>query len=254
MPLSTRTAPLLLVAACSFVFGCTGKTAVAPNPFVTTDRVPPPAGYTAPAPAAAPPYYQGAPPTFAPGTAPQGQAPAFVPNTPVQPAPAAPYNAPAPAPGSAAPVYGAPAYGGTPPLGSTGVPNGALAGDRVAIPGDGGSLRFANGANRPPVSPGPNQPLVAATAPERQPAMANGWIAGAAPIRSTPTSLASSSPRVRMPSGQVVREPISIAALDRTRGGVAVAPLEPAPLPTGPAQPGEPAPLRIASPSTTGWR
>ncbi|TWT98027.1 hypothetical protein Pla108_21820 [Botrimarina colliarenosi] len=240
--------------------GCTSQSTPVPNPFSTADRVPPPAMRSvegvAPAyyPGAAAPAYPappavGAAPAY--GNAPAyGAAPAYNAAPPVTaPAYGAPPatssyapSAPGPAPGTATPYYGA----------STSR-SAVTPGDTISVPTDAGSLRYATPEEsylaRQESQPVPRAGATQlAQAPDRPTATANGWIAGSAPVRS---SAIASSPRVRLPGEGWSSEPISLAAIDRTQG-VPIAPLEPAP--TG-ARPGEPAPLRVATPSGgTGWR
>lgn len=253
-----RLLALTLTLLAPLVVGCSSKSPpTVPNPFNTADRVPPPALRVDNV--GAPAYYQpgatlqpGAASTFAPGqTTPSGYpaAPAAG-SYPSAPAPSGYAPGPTPAPGSATPYYGASR--------SAPSPSQVAGGDTIAVPTDSGSLRFAGAAEsalaRQQSSPidrvGPAASMLASNAPlntpTRRPATANAWIAGSAPVRA---SRPEASPRVRMPSDEFTREPVSLAALDR---GVRIAPLEPAP--TG-ARPGEPAPLRVATPgSTTGWR
>lgn len=243
-----KTAVLALLLAV-LAAGCSSnQTPTVPNPFNTADRVPPPPLRVAPGTDA--PYYQpgaadpAAPATFAPGqTTPSGYPAA--PGGYQGAAPAAPAYTPSPAPGVATPFYGA-------GLGSPGRTQ-VAGGDSIAVPTDAGSLRFAGRKeielarrqSAPIDRPGPTT-LLASNTPTRRAATANAWIAGSAPVRAASPA---PGPRVRMPGSEFVREPVSLAALDR---GVPIAPLEPAP--TG-GRPGEPAPLRVASPpSSTGWR
>lgn len=256
-----RLAMLLLAAAIGPMAGCTSKTTTVSNPFTTADRVPPPALRTVPG--AAPAYYPEAP-TTAPAF---NAAPAYGAAPPAAPSPytnASPYGAPAygappstapstfspaapgqaPAPGTATPYYGASASRGA-----------AAPGDSIAVLPDSGSLRFASPSEtnlaRQETQPVPRAgatQLAESASPQRRTATASGWIAGSAPVRS---STVAGSPRVRMPGEGLTREPVSLAAIDQMQG-VPIAPLEPAP--TG-ASPGEPSPLRVATPSSsTGWR
>lgn len=247
-----RTHALVLSLLATLAAGCSTKSPTVPtvaNPFNTADRVPPPALQAAPG--VAPPYYQpgapvpaasGAPSTFAPGqTTPSGY-----PAAPATPGAyqGAPAYTPSPAPGSATPNYGA----------SRSAPRSTqvAGGDSIAIPTDSGSLRFAGKSEvelarqqSAPIGRAASPAQLASGTPTRRPATASAWIAGSAPVRAaSPTP----APLVRMPGDGFVREPVSLAALDQ---GVRVTPLEPAP--TG-GLPGEPAPLRVATPSSgTGW-
>ncbi|TWT40250.1 hypothetical protein Pla111_33820 [Botrimarina hoheduenensis] len=191
-----------LMAGCS-----TSKTSV-PNPFLTTDRVAPPATHLAPAPQAGP-YYS------APAGAPLYGAPA-----------ASPYASPnsfGTSPSAfgtppAAPITPAPA-----PLGQIDnrSPVASLAaGDAVAVPGDGAPLRFGSAIPR---SAQPISPNSIAQAP----ATASGWIAGSAPVRSVP-SYATAAPTTRLPQSASPREPVSLAALGGdNRGQIRITPLGP---------------------------
>lgn len=259
---------LALTVVAPLAIGCTSKTPTVTNPFNTADRVPPPMlragegmaapayypGATAAAPAAPSTYPAHAAPGFqqaAPGF--QQQAPAFQ-QAPAGFPPATNYapSAPTTLPGSATPLYGAPPLGGSAAR-SRPQPSTFAAGDAIAIPPDSGSLRFATQAESS-LARNVSQPLPRssatqlAAAPTRRAATASGWIAGSAPVRSSSPSVA---PRVRMPGGGFDREPVSLAAIGR-QGGVPIAPLEPA---SPGSRPGEPAPLRVATPQAgTGWR
>lgn len=242
-----RTHALVLTLLATLAAGCSTKSPTVPtvsNPFNSADRVPPPALQAAQG--VAPPYYQpgapGAPSTFAPGqTTPSGY-----PAAPAAPGAfqAAPAYTPSPAPGSATPNYGA----------SRSAPNSTqiASGDSIAIPTDSGSLRFAGRSEvelarqqSALIGRAASPTQLATSGTTRRPATASAWIAGSAPVRAaSPTP----APLVRMPGNEFVREPVSLAALDQ---GVRITPLEPAP--TG-GLPGEPAPLRVATPpSDTGW-
>lgn len=240
-------APFLLILT-ALAAGCSSnQPPTVPNPFNTADRVPPPA-LQMPS-GGAQPYYQpgapapGGPTTFAPGQ----MAPSGYPAAPggLQGGPPAPAYTPSPAPGSATPYYGAGAA--APSAGQV------AGGDSIAIPTDAGSLRFAGQADvelarrrSAPIDRTGTATRLASNPSPRPPATASAWIAGSAPVRPATTT---PGPRVRLPGAEFTREPVSLAALDR---GVRIAPLEPAP--TG-GRPGEPAPLRVASPpSSTGWR
>lgn len=221
---------IAIAGICSMV-GCSSQAPTVPNPFNTADRVPPPMMRNA---AGTQPYYSGAPTAAAPafGSLPVGP-------TPIGQAPVGPGS---PAPGTATPFYGASVNRA-----------GATPGDAIAVPSDSSSLRFAAPdaaafARRStvPVQRSENNLIASNNASSPRVATANGWIAGSAPVRGAEPV---ASPRVRLPGAGEYREPVSIAAID---GGVRTAPLEPIPT-DRPA--GEPAPLRIATPSSaTGWR
>ena len=261
--------------------GCSNTTTpTVPNPFTTADRVPPPPT-RAITPGTAQPYYpatpQAAPPAAAyPGANPYPgatAAPAY-PGTaypaqtaPGQPLPGQPYPG-QPLPGQPLPAQpAAPTYPGSgtrpAPLGATprrSPEQFASSGQSISVPSDQGSLRFASPSQvntarvEAIASAATNNPQLANPQLASRPATANSWIAGSAPVRRTDTSLAA-APRVRVPGQDLSRQPVSLAAIDPTaprEGSVGIQPLEPAPLSNG--QPGEPAPLRVATPSATGWR
>lgn len=217
----------LLAAIGVATAGCSSNSSTVPgpsNPFTTADRVPPPIMRS-------PSYYPN--PTGASATPTAGAV-----------APTYPQGSPglSPAPGAATPYYGASVQrGATSP------------GDSISVPTDGGSLRFAS-PSETALARQQNEPvqreqqtLIASSAPpQRRAASANAWIAGSAPVPNTSTVAGT---RVRLPGSGAGREPVSLAAID---GRAPIAPLEP--VPTG-QRPGEPATLRVATPSSgTGWR
>ncbi len=181
-----------MAAGILLAVGCTSNQPIIPNPFTTADRVPPPV-LQAPAPGAAQPYYQG-------GAQP---APAFQPGAPGQPAPTfQPQSTPIP---------GQPISSNNQSRSSTI----ASRGEAIAIPTDRSALRFA-APNMP--NSAPSKANIVANG--RQPATANSWVSGAAPIRTRPIEFAnnttSSQPTARVPSTRSLsREPVSIAALNQ---------------------------------------
>ena len=195
---------MILASVTLFAIGCTSNQPTIPNPFTTADRVPPPV-LQAPAPGAAQPYYQGAQP-----------APAFQPGATTQPAPT--YQP------QITPIPGQPLSNNAKPRSNTV----ASAGESISIPSDQSALRFA-APNLPNHAPSKANLAVS----QRQPATANSWVSGAAPIRTRPMQLANVSsrtqPTARVPSTRSLgRQPVNIAALtnESSTGQVQIRPLK----------------------------
>lgn len=195
---------MVLASLMLFVVGCTSNQSTIPNPFTTADRVPPPVLQT-PAPGVAQPYYQGAQP-----------APAFQPGAPAQPTPS--YQP------QITPIPGQPISNNSKPR-SNAI---ASAGEPIAIPSDQSALRFAA-----PSLPNQAPSKANLVASQRQPATANSWVSGAAPIRTRPMQLANipsrTQPTARVPSTRsLAKQPVNIAALtnESSTGRVQIRPLE----------------------------
>lgn len=237
--LKTRVAGLAILALAT---GCTSKSTPISNPFTSADRVPPPTLRTdaGSAPSYPPATYGALAPPAAgaplPAITPYSGGPAAYGSPAFAPAPGGTFAPVAPAPGTATPTY-------APPAGAV-----SDAGDTIAIPADGGSLRFASPSDAELARRGGPATATASRPATRRPATAGGWIAGSAPVRSAQVA---GGTRVRLPGGALPSEPVSIAAIGGPQA-VPIAPLEPSP---GGPRPGEPQPLRVATPpGSTGWR